>query len=156
MADLDESAMAKLARELVMGIRNYKVVFAEFGIDETDYQLIEKNDFFRKVKEQFAVEWNSALSTEERLRFGSLACLEQLTPIITKRAMKEDANLAAATDVSKVLMKMGGIGEMRAEKSTAERFVITINLGADTETFNKSIEVNPNDISPTQIEHKKT
>jgi hypothetical protein len=152
MAELDESQMAKLARELVMNIRNYKETFALFGIDETDYQLIEKNEFFRKVKEHFTLEWNSTLSTEERIRFQNLAYYEQLSPVLTRRAMAPDANLSASTDVGKLLMKGAGIGEAKSEKTSAERFVITINLGADTETFDKSIEVNPNDAPPTADE----
>jgi hypothetical protein len=158
MADLNEIQLAKLARELAMNIRNYKLVFADFGIDENDYQQIEKDEFFRRVKEQFTIEWNAAGSTEERLRIGSLAYLEQLTPIITKRAMREDANLSAATDVGKVLMKMAGVGEPKNEKVNTDRFVITINLGADVngkeivETYDKSIEINANDTPPTPEE----
>ena len=40
MADLDEYAMAKLAREMAMAIRNYKDIFADFGITEEDYYEI--------------------------------------------------------------------------------------------------------------------
>lgn len=155
MADLDEIQMAKLARELAMNIRPYTAVFAEFGIDEIDYQLIEKNGFFRKVKEQFTQEWNSSLSTEERLRIGSLAYLEQLFPIITRRAMKEDANLSASTDVSKVLMKAAGVGEPKGDKVNTDRFVITINLGADTETYDKSIAIDVNDTPCKELPPKE-
>src|SRR5262245_11771668 len=135
-ADLDEFAMAKLAREMAMNIRNYKLIFADFGINETDYQQIEKNDFFRKVREQFSIEWNSAASTEERIRLGSLAYLEQLMPSATRKALREDTPLASSTDWGKALMKMAGVGEPKSEKpDPSERFVITINLGADTEHY---------------------
>jgi hypothetical protein len=145
MTDLDELQLAKLAREMAMNIRNYKDIFADFGIDENDYVRIQRNEFYRKVKEQFTVEWNSAVSTEERLRIGSLAYLEQLTPVITRRAMREDSNLGAATDVSKVLMKMAGVGEAKSEKANLERFVITINLGGDVEHYDKPIAIDAND-----------
>ena len=148
MADLDEQQLIKLARELVMNIRNYQLTFADFGIDENDYQQIEKNEFFRKVKEHFTLDWNAATSTEERLRIESLAYCERLTPIVTKRAMMPDANLGASTDVLKQLAKQAGIGELKGEKASAERFVISINLGGDVETYNKSIEVTPNDTPP--------
>jgi hypothetical protein len=157
MADLNESQMAALARELVMNIRNYKETFKLFEIDENDYQRIEKNEFFRKVKEHFTLEWNSTLSTEERIRFQNLAYYEQLSPVLTRRAMAPDANLSASTDVAKVLMKGAGIGEAKSEKSNAERFVITINLGADVdgkemvEHYDKSIEVNADDVPPKDM-----
>lgn len=153
MADLDELMLAKLARELVMNIRNYKLVFADYGIDENDYCEIEKNEFFRKVKEQYAIEWNSCASTENRLKIGSLAYLEQLFPTLTRRALNATEPLPAATGVANILMRTAGIGVASAEdaKSAAERFVITINLGADTETYNKSIEVNAQDVTPALL-----
>jgi len=133
MVDFDEIQMAKLARELVMNIRNYKETFTLFGIDENDYQIIEKNEYFRKVRDHIAIEWNSTLSTEERIRFINLAYYEQLSPVLARRAMAPDANLSASTDVGKLLMKGAGIGEAKSEKVATDRFVITINLGADTE-----------------------
>ena len=54
MADLDEDAMAKLAREMAMDIRNYKDIFADFGISEEDYYEIAKTRFYMRAKEQFA------------------------------------------------------------------------------------------------------
>src|SRR4249920_2074849 len=120
MAELDEIQMAALARELVMNIRNYKETFGLFGIDENDYQLIEKNEYFRKVRDHIALEWNSTLSTEERIRFQNLAYYEQLSPVLARRAMQPDANLAASTDVGKLLMKGGGIGEAKSEKTISD------------------------------------
>jgi hypothetical protein len=151
MVDLDEIQLAKLAREMVMNIRNYKDIFADYGIDEDDYYRIAKNKYYKKIKDHFALEWNSALSTEDRLRLGSLAYLEQLTPVLTRRAMREDTPLAASTDVGKFLQKAAGVGEGKIDKTMAERFVITINLGADVEgkpvveKYNKSVAVDAND-----------
>lgn len=148
MVDLDETAMAALARDLVLNIRSYKDTFAEFGIDENDYQQIEKNEFFRKVRDHIALEWNSIHSSEERNRFIQLAFYEKLSPVLVGRAMREDTNLSAAVDVAKMVMKGAGIGETKSEKANTERFVISINLGGDVETYNKSIEINPNDTPP--------
>jgi hypothetical protein len=153
MAELDDIQMAALARELVMNIRNYKETFELFGIDENDYQQIEKNEYFRKVRDHIALEWNAMSSTDERIRLQHLAYLEKLSPVLARRAMLPDANLSASTDVAKIFMKGGGVGEAKAEKNTAERFVITINLGADSEGkeviehYDKSIAVDPNDIA---------
>jgi hypothetical protein len=153
MTELDDIQMAALARELVMNIRNYKETFELFGIDENDYQQIEKNEYFRKVRDHIALEWNAMSSTDERIRLQHLAYLEKLSPVLARRAMLPDANLAASTDVAKIFMKGGGVGEARSEKNTAERFVITINLGADSEGkeviehYDKSIAVDPHDIA---------
>jgi hypothetical protein len=152
MTDLDEIKLAKLAREMAMNIRNYKDIFADFDITEEDYYEIAKNSFYKKIKDQFTTEWNSTLSTEDRVRIGSLAYYEQLIPEITRRALDANEPLPAATEVGKLLAKTAGIGDPKVEKNTSERFVITINLGADTEGkeviehYNKSIAVDPNDI----------
>jgi len=145
MTDLDETTMAALARDLVLNIRSYKETFAEFGIDENDYQRIEKNEFFRKVREQLIAEWNAIGSTEERIRFQNLAYFEKLGPVIARRAMQPDANLSASTDVAKVVMRAAGIGEDKGDKPSNERFVITINLGGESETYDKAIDITPDD-----------
>ena len=151
MVDLDETTMAALARDLVLNIRSYKETFAEFGIDENDYQQIEKNEFFRKVREHLIMEWNAIGSSEERTRFIQLAYYEKLSPILTRRAMDPGANLGAATDVAKLLQKGAGIGEDKGDKPNNERFVITINLGGESETYDKAIEVNPNDSPRSEL-----
>jgi hypothetical protein len=149
MATLDDTQLAALARELVMNIRNYKETFALFGIDENDYYEIEKNEYFRRVREHITLEWNAMTSTDERIRLQHLAYLEKLSPVLARRAMQPDANLSASTDVAKIFMKGGGVGEAKSEKANTERFVITINLGADTEGkeiiehYDKPIAVDP-------------
>jgi hypothetical protein len=156
MVELDEVMLAKLAREMVMNIRNYRAVFDDYGIEEDDYYEIEKNEFYKKAKETFALEWNASTSTEDRLKIGSLAYLEQLVPVITRRAMRDDTALAASTEVGKLLSKMAGVGEAKTEKNLAERFMITINLGGDdVKTYDKSIELNPNDVPPKPLPKPK-
>lgn len=140
--DLDETTLAKLARELVMNIRNYKDTFASFGITEEDYYEIEKIEYFKKVKEQFAMEWNATTSTAERLKIGAMAYFEQLLPRLTQRAIGGADTLAASTEVGKLLMKTAGMGEQtKGEPNLAERFVITINMGGEAQTFDKPIDV---------------
>jgi hypothetical protein len=153
MVDLDEITLAKLAREMAMNIRPYKQIFADFNIDETDYYEICKLEFYARAKEQFTLEWNSTTSTADRVKIGSLAYLEQLLPAITRRALDMREPLVAATDVAKLLAKNAGVGEGKGEKPMSERFVITINLGADVdgkpvvEKYDKSITIDANDIA---------
>lgn len=156
MADLDEFQLAKLAREMVMNIRNYKAIFDDFGITEEDYYEIEKNEFYKKAKSQFAIEWNATMTTEDRLRIGSLAYLEQLYPVITRKALAGD-NLTAAVEVGKLLAKTAGIGDVKADKNLAERFVIQINMGADVEKYDKPVEITVDDkpVAPPAIEKAK-
>ena len=150
--DFDEITLAKLAREMVMNVKNVHALFEEYGLnEEIYYELMAKNEYFKRLKEQYTLDWNSALSTAERLKVGSLAYLEQLIPSLTRRALEEEGTkepLAAATGVANLLTKTAGIGDPKTSISPTERFVITINLGESSETYNKSIEVNPNDRDP--------
>jgi len=134
MADLDQNAMAKLANEMVMNIRSYKAIFADFGITEEDYYEICKNDYYKRIKEHLTLEWNSTTSTADRIRLQGQAGTEVLMPVAIKRALQADAPLISVIETMKMVAKIGGIGEVKVNpQSAAERFVITINLGADTE-----------------------
>jgi hypothetical protein len=157
MVELDEIKLAKLAREMAMNVRPYAEVFDDFGITETDYYEISKLEFYARAKEQFTLEWNSTISTGDRIKIGSLAYLEQILPMLTRRALDLKEPLPAATDVAKLLARNAGIGEVKSEKNTSERFMITINLGADVdgkpviETYDKSIAVETPNATPEQL-----
>jgi len=119
MADLDETGMAKLAREMVMNIRNYKTIFADFGISEEDYYEIAKNDYFKRVKEHFAVEWNSTLSTADRIRLQNAAGFEAIMPSIGRRMLTGDEPLASVIEGAKLMAKVAGLGEPKNNPAAA-------------------------------------
>ena len=140
MIDLDEFALAKLAREIAMNIRPAAVILQDFGLTETAFYEITKNPFFQRARDQFALEWNSMLTTNERVKLISAYALEQALPRLTKRMMGDEP-LAAAADVAKLFSRNAGLGEARADGKSNERFQITINLGADKEVYDKAIAI---------------
>jgi hypothetical protein len=155
MADLDETAIAQLAREMVMAIRNYKTVFADFGISEEDFYAISKTDFYKRVKDHYTLEWNSALSAADRVKLISASYAEQALPVMGKRMIDPKEPLDRALDTFKQFCKNAGIGDVRAGETTAaEKFVITINLGADTkgkpmiEHYEKPVAIDLNPLRP--------
>ena len=66
--------------------------------------------------------------------------------VVAKIMLDDNANARHRIDSAKVLNDFAANGPQGAPAS--DRFVITINLGSDTLRFDKSIEVNPNDIDP--------
>jgi len=163
MADLTENEMAALAREMVMGIRNYKLIFADFGIDEEDYYEIAKNETYKRIKDHFTLEWNATTSTQDRIRLQGAAGIEVIMPVVARRALDATTPLAEVIESAKFMAKVAGIGDTKANpQSASERFVITINLGADVdgkpviEHFDKSVAPDANDINLAQITHKST
>jgi hypothetical protein len=155
MPDLDEFALSKLARELAMNIRNYKLVFADFNITEEDYYEIEKIDFFRRAKEQYTLEWNSALSAADRVKLVSAAYVEATLPTIGRRMLNENEPLSNVIDAGKFLARNAGIGEPKNGFAQSDRFIIQLNIGNDSngkeivEIYNKSIAVSTNDVNDT-------
>ena len=149
MPSLDEAALAKLAREMAMNIRNVHTIFAEYGIDETGYyELMAHNDFFKRAKEQFTLEWNATTSTVDRVKMLSAAAAEQVLPVITTRALNPNEPFMAVLKSYENMTRAAGIGsDKTSEANSAERFVIQINLGETTETYNRSIEINPKDVT---------
>jgi hypothetical protein len=64
----------------------------------------------------------------------------------------EQSNPRHKIEAFKELRQTASIGDGAEERSNSDRFVITINLGADVvEHYNKSIEINPHDVSPDDI-----
>jgi hypothetical protein len=152
MADLNETAMAGLAREMAINIRPYKVVFADYGISEEDFYEISKHEFFKRAKEQYALAWNATESAADRVRLQAAAGSELILPVMVNRAMDANESLSNATEAAKFVAKLAGLGEVKISPASAsDRFVITINLGADVETYNKSIAIDPNDIDPSKL-----
>jgi hypothetical protein len=71
---------------------------------------------------------------------------------MVNRAMDANESLSNATEAAKFVAKLAGLGEVKISPASAsDRFVITINLGADVETYNKSIAIDPNDIDPSKL-----
>jgi hypothetical protein len=156
MPDFDEVTLAKLARERAMNVKNVFALFKEYDITEEQYyELVAHNPYFKRLLDQYTLDWNATTSTADRLKIESLATLEQLIPVAARMALNEAAPqpLAALTGFGSLLTKTAGIGDPKSVTNNAERFVIQINLGADTEKYDKTIEVTANDGNLKEIAH---
>src|SRR4029077_1651614 len=134
MPDLDDAAMARLAREIAMNIRPVVEILDDYGLDETSfYELNTRNAFFQKVRDQFAIEWNATTSATDRVRAVSAAYLEQALPPPARRMMQAEEPLPAVTEVAKLFGRNAGLGEPKLDRASAEKFSIVINLGNDVQ-----------------------
>jgi hypothetical protein len=83
--------------------------------------------------ETAAIEWNSALSTHDRIRIEAAAIMEDAMPGLSARMKSRDEALPAAIEAGKLFAKLAGLGEVnKAAAGSGEKFVIQIDLGADT------------------------
>jgi len=144
--------LAKLARERVHNAKNLDQLLNIFELTKAQFEEIEKNPDYQRILEHYQIEWNSALSTPQRVQLRSAAWLEDNLDILGTRMADPLTPLTAVVDVAKFFAKTAGIGEKKDETPTTDRFVITINLGEDTKLkIDKPIAVAPNDIVPDAI-----
>lgn len=138
---MDATRLAKLARELVMNIREKAVVLKEYGLTDTQFQShIADNPFFQRVLENYTIEWNGALSTHQRLRVQAATALEESLLGIAVRMNSKDEALPAVVETAKLFAKIAEVGEPAKTAGHGEKFSITINLGEDTKLkFEKDV-----------------
>ena len=98
-----------------------------------------------------------SLSATERVKLISAAYLEQVLPVIGAKALNREENLPAATEVAKFFAR----NALKADPSkTAERFVIQINIGNESKTYDKPLVASasnselPEHKTPITIENK--
>jgi hypothetical protein len=123
----------------------------------TDKELSEKYELspadWRAIMKDKALGNAVRAERERRVRTGQAvkeAAAKHLVkgPGILDEIMSgENSHPKHKIEAYKELRNTASVGA-DAEGRSGDRFIITINLGADTETYNKSIEINPNDTDP--------
>lgn len=143
--NMDTAKLAKLARELVMNIREKAVILKEYGLTDDQFNAhIERNPFYQRVFENYTIEWNGALSTHQRLRVQAATALEESLLGIAVRMNAKDEALPAVVETAKLFAKIAEVGEPARTQGHGEKFSITINLGEDTKLkFEKDVTPNP-------------
>ena len=74
--DLD-TKLVPLARELAMGIYPLQDIMKRLEISQAELDRLSELPKFRHLLEQITMEWGSTLNTAERIKFKSLAGLEE-------------------------------------------------------------------------------
>lgn len=129
--DFDRVTMAKLAREIAMDIKERHAILKEHGLTQVQYEyLSEHNPYFKNALEAAIREWQSPLSTPERVSIAAAAILEDSLPGLGARMQNRGEGLPGVIEAAKFFGKLAGIGERASGGApTGERFVINIDLG---------------------------
>jgi hypothetical protein len=146
MADtmLLEDKLPILARELAMGIYEVEDILRRYGVDWDEFDRIKALPRFQRLVEQITVEWGSTMNTRERIKFKSLAGLEDGLPDLFKAAKDSRETLASRVEAFKLARVLGGIGERDPNEIAPEKFTLTINVGETvTEIGGPVIDVTP-------------
>lgn len=125
--------LARLARELAMDIRATLEILKDYNLNKVQYDFLrEHNEFFKAALTASTIEWNSAMSTQERIKAQAAAALEDKLPDLAIRMGNKSEGLPGVVEAAKLFAKIAGVGERDVGAvASGERFTITINLGAD-------------------------
>lgn len=149
LPSLTPSDLAKLAREVVMQIRDLDDILAAFCITPEQYAAIAALPFFKHALEAISIEWNSSLSTAQRIKLSSQAILEDSLTKLGARMTDEKETLPAVVEAGKLFAKLGGVGEADKSQTIGEKFTININLGGDNKLAVEVGAATPSEEPPT-------
>jgi hypothetical protein len=129
---LDEPMLVKLARDVVMNIHDLHVVLSRYQLTQSQYDLyVAANPFFRKIADQFRIEWEGVASTSQRMKIKAQVALEENMSTLAARMGNKDEDLGKATETAKLFARIAGVEAGDKFAGTGEKIVIEINLGAD-------------------------
>lgn len=124
-------------RELAQEMFPVEHILKTHSVTDAQYAEMQKHETFGKVLETMKAEWHKADNTPKRLALEAMVALEKHMPDVVSRMGKPSEDLDAIVRLAALLAKMGGIGEQAQAAGPSEKFKITINLGADTQAFEK-------------------
>jgi hypothetical protein len=130
--------VAALVRDLAHNMYDLPYILKTHGLTQAQYDSLAGNEFFKHTLQAMTVEWNAVGNTQKRLALEAAIALEDALPAVAARLSKNTEPLAGVVELAKLLAKMAGVGEANAQQVPTERFKITINLGADVASFEKS------------------
>jgi hypothetical protein len=137
---LTPGLIARLARDVVMELKALPDILAPYCITELQYARIKELPFFKRVFEDFTVEWNRVTSTPDRVRLISAVMLEEGLPRLGSQMVDKEISPAIAVETGKFFAKLAGVGETKTEGASGEKFVINISLGEETKLqFTKDV-----------------
>ena len=145
--------LAKLAREIAMDIKEVPIILGNYRLTQEQYDwLKENNEFFKQALHVSTIEWNSALTTPERIKLESAAILEEALPRLGARMVNQAEGLPGVVEAAKLFAKIAGVGEReQGDRAPGEKFTISINLGGDDKLVYKSKDVTPEATGPSTI-----
>lgn len=139
---LSDQALSHLALQVAMDIAPIEELTRQVGITPEFYDKhVKENPFFKKVLEQYTIEWNSVQKTPDRVKWKAQALIELGLSTLGTRMLDTDEALPAVTEAAKLVSRLAGVDSDKGGTSPGEKFTITINLGPDnTVTCEKEVE----------------
>ena len=130
--------LISLAREIAMDMKELPDILKELSITSEQFEVIKNSQVFKHVLSEQIANWGSALNTQERVKLKTQSMIEMSLEEFYARMHDQKEPLSAKVELLKTLAKIGGVDTTKQEAAAGERFLVTINLGADQKlTFDK-------------------
>jgi hypothetical protein len=138
--------LGRLAREMAVDLREKAAILQDYNLSEASYELLTQNPTYARLLAAITKEWNSVLSTPDRIKFKSALAFEDGLETLATRMANPNEPLSGAVETGKLLARVGGIGEETINGQKGEKFTINISLGGQRLSFENAvapIEVRP-------------
>ena len=138
--------LGRLAREMAVDLREKADILRDYHLSEADYELLTQNLTYARLLSAIVKEWNSVLSTADRIKFKAALAFEDGLETIATRMANPNEPLSGAVETGKLLARVGGIGEESINGQKGEKFTINISLGGQRLSFENAVaplEVRP-------------
>jgi hypothetical protein len=132
LPDLTPAQLAKLAREVVMEIREIKDILPQFGVTPAQYARLAEHPTYKRILDAISIDWNCATNTESRIKISAAAILEENLPVLGARMGSDSEPLREAIEAGKLFSRLAGLSSDQEGRGGSDgKFVINIDLGAD-------------------------
>lgn len=134
--------LVKLAREIAINHYTIDEIKQKYQIKPEEWQWISRNTRFHTILEAEIINWQSSTNTHERTKLKAAALMEEWMEEAAGRMYDKAENLPAKVELAKLITRIAGMGvdKMGIEGDSANKFAITINLGADSQLkFEKTL-----------------
>lgn len=130
---------AALAHDVAVGMYEETIILKKHGnLTPGQYETLKAKEFFQKLVEDYTIGWNAPTNAQQRLANQAAVGLETVLPDVIMRAKVRNEPLQAIAQLLKVVGDIAGVGANKPQAPPSEKFTITINLGADTEVYEKT------------------
>ena len=126
--NLDTSDFVKIARLMVMNTGPAELVLRRVEITLEQFEKwVQPHHIYQNAFNTFLIEWESPLSTKQRIAIQAAAVVEDAIPEIAMRIADGTVPLGQVVEALKALAKFAGIGEQaQSEAESRDRFTINI------------------------------
>ena len=151
VVDISRFPSKDLGRELIVDLARYRENLVDERQIRKKYRLADEvweklgddDELIRKVEEESVRRIRDGSALREKSQKLVVAAPDVLSGIL----LDDTASPKHRIDSAKVLNDFAANGPGQGAPAS-DRFIIQINLGSDVLKFDKSIEINPNDIDP--------